>query len=429
MGATYAGFTREDVGGTPLLWARDDSKKTLRCVLLLRRTFDDHAAARALLPSLLLQGTERDRDRVALARRMEHLYGALAAPGQGKSGEAHVLRATLDSVAGEFLPDRPDQLGAGLGLLADLLVRPLLDQGRFPQKAFERERRLLVNSVRGQVDDKPAHAYERAVELGCAGEPFARPEHGGVDAILALSTGDPEDARRDFLARGERLVLAYGRLPEQGPRAQVAGFLAQLPAASPERVPPATVVAARAPRRAVERTRLQQARLVLLFRWHDPHRTDLWPARRLLVGALGGGPHSLFFQEVREKRSLCYDIGASPERHKGLVVVQTGLLAKHAEETEATVLAQIANVRGGELADDVLTSAKQAVLAALRALDDSVAQRLAFVAEQFQLGVDETPESLAARYERVTREQVTEAAGGLWLDHVYLLEPEAEAAA
>src|SRR5262249_46092397 len=114
---------------------------------------------------------------------------------------------------------------------------------------------------------------------------------------------------------------------------------------------------------------------------------------------------------------------------KGLVLVQTGLLAQNAQETEATVLEQLARVRGGELPEDVLASAREAVLSALRALDDSVAQRLAFVAEQFQLGVDETPESLAARCRSVARDEVVAAAAGLWLDHVYRLEADEEAAA
>src|SRR5207247_9721740 len=111
--------------------------------------------------------------------------------------------------------------------------------------------------------------FERAVALACAGEPFARPEHGGLEAIGALAPDAPERARVDFLARGERLVLAYGRLPEAGPKQRVAEFLAKLPNASPERVAKAEVMAPRAVRRAVERTRLQQSRLVRAFRWRD----------------------------------------------------------------------------------------------------------------------------------------------------------------
>ena len=70
----FAGFRYADAGGVPVLWAPDDRFKSLRVLMQARRPLDERAAARSLLPSLLLHGTQRDPDRPSIARRMEELY-------------------------------------------------------------------------------------------------------------------------------------------------------------------------------------------------------------------------------------------------------------------------------------------------------------------------------------------------------------------
>ncbi|MGA0870189.1 MAG: insulinase family protein, partial [Planctomycetota bacterium] len=110
--SVFAGFRHVEVGGVPLLFAADARFKTARLVVEFRRPLTAlDAASRAVLPGLLLLGTEVHPDRPSLARRMDELHGAVVVPGTTKVGETHVLRLVLDAVAGGFLPGAPDQLG------------------------------------------------------------------------------------------------------------------------------------------------------------------------------------------------------------------------------------------------------------------------------------------------------------------------------
>ena len=96
MDQPFAGFKRTEVAGVPVLWLPDTRFKTFCIHLAARRTLDERAAARSVLPVLLMQGTANYPDGPALARRMESLYGAMVAPGSSKEGEVHVLRFGLD---------------------------------------------------------------------------------------------------------------------------------------------------------------------------------------------------------------------------------------------------------------------------------------------------------------------------------------------
>ncbi len=419
----FAGFRRGEIGGVPVLWRPDDRFKTLRVLLEARRPLDQTAAARSILPSLLLHGTERDPDRPALARRMEALYGAMVAPGTQKSGEAHALRLTLDLVAGRFLPGRPPQLEEGLGFLSDYVARPRLEGDGFPAVAFERERRHAVAAVRALIDDRTSWASQRAIVEACAGEPMAILEFGSVEALEALDREAPEAARKDFLRCGALVVVAAGAFDETELRAGLERLLEALPERQPEPLPPPVLVSERPPRRLVERVELQQSKLVLVLRFPAADPSDDWIARRLLIGMFGGGPHSRLFREVREKRSLAYYASASLERHKGLVTVQVGLDEVSAGAAEEEALKQLDALRAGDFTDEELDTARAHFVSAVQSVDDSIGARTEYVARQWELGIDRTPEQLVERYLKTTRADVIAAGEGMWLDYSYLLAP------
>jgi predicted Zn-dependent peptidase len=426
MAEAFAGFRAAEVKGIPAFYLRDHRFKTFRLTLTMRRPLDERAAARSLLSSLLLQGTTTDPDRPTLARRMESLYGATVAPGTGKIGESHLLRFALDCVAGDYLPDKPDQLGAGLSFLGEILSQPRLDGDGFPEEVFVRERRQAADAVRALFDDKGAYAWHQAVVGACEGEPMAIPEHGGIEAIEALDRQAPEAARKDFLAHGEACVIAMGVLPQDdGQLVQEIGrFLDVLPSREPQPMPRVTERQPSERRSTIERADLQQSKLVLVFRVPCTQDSRLWMARRLFSNMLGGGPHSRLFREVREKQSLAYYAHCSMDRHKGLMFVQVGLDQEAAGAVGDETQKQIAQLQAGSFGADELETARAILLSGLATIDDSIASRMGFVEEQWVLGTDRTPESVAKVYQEITADEVARSLEGLWLDYSYLLAPK-----
>ena len=424
MTDAFAGFRRTDVAGIPVLWLPDTRFKTFRVTLSARRPLGETAAARSILPGLLMQGTVNYPNRPALARRMESLYGAAVAPGTGKVGETHTLRFSVDCVAEEFLPGRPDQLADSLDFLTEYLAHPKLEGDGFPADTFERERRQAANDARAVFDDRGSYAAERALALACDGEPMAIPEHGGVAAIEAMDRTAPEQARQDFLSRGKLLVVGMGALPEDGVFLDRIGtFLGNLPAREPGDLPVVQTQEVVSRRASVERVDLQQSKMVLTFRVPMTDDSPTWMARALFASMLGGGPHSRLFREVREKRSLAYYAQAALDRHKGLLVVHIGLDEVAAKAVEDETLRQIDELAAGRFTAEELDTARAGILSTITALQDGIRSQMRFVEDQWTLGLDRTPQDLLDGYLAVTADQVAASTAGLKLDYSYLLAP------
>jgi len=346
MAERFAGFRLEEVEKVPVLWIEDPRFKTFRLSFCCQRPMDERVSARALLPGLLLHGTASHPGRPALAARMEELYGALVAPAVARSGESQVLRFTLDAVAGGSLPDRPDQVREGMDFLGEYLTAPRLEDGAFPQAVFVREQRQALAAARAIVDDKGSFAHQEARRRAFEGEPLATPDHGGADAIAALTARDPESARQDFLAHGRRWCVAMGQLPPDLPT-RLQPFLGALPDGDERPVPRPVIVEPRPLREHVDRVPLQQSHQILIWRTPRPESARDRAALVIAAGILGGGPHSRLFRIVREQRSQAYSIGAHADPEKGCLWVVAGLAEAHAEAVAEEVARQIADLAAG----------------------------------------------------------------------------------
>lgn len=422
MHATFAGFDLSLVHGVPVLHRRGTSGKTFRVSLLWRRPLDEDQAARALLPALLQHGTARHEDRPALVRARERLFAASTGFGLSRHGEHSVLRLSADAVAGEFLPQRPDQFAALQELLMDQLLRPRLVAGGLPMATFVREREQALANARAVVDDKTRYARLRAVLSACAGEPYGREDHGGVAAIAAVSPERPAAMLKDYLERGSPFVVLAGVLPDD-PSAHLP-LLSALPrsAAMTPTVP--VQPAKRAVRTVREHAEMQQAKVVLVLRTPPPRSCAELCALHVALSLWGGGPHSRLFTEVREKRSLCYYASAGGDSDKGLVIVQSGCDASSSRDVVEQAMAQLGELAAGRFTDAELATSIAVCQGPLRSLDDSPAMRLSFTAEQFLRGFDEDPEQRIQGLARIGREEVMAVSSSCWLDLDYALLPE-----
>jgi predicted Zn-dependent peptidase len=157
------------------------------------------------------------------------------------------------------------------------------------------------------------------------------------------------------------------------------------------------------------------AQIVLGFEGRAYHVRDFY-ASQLLSMVLGGGMSSRLFQEVRERRGLCYSVYSF---HWGFS--DTGLFGVHAatgregvEELVPVILSELGKA-GEAIGQDELDRARAQYRAGLLMSAESPASRASQIARQLLLFGRPVPmEELVDRLSKITVERLTDLASRLF---------------
>jgi predicted Zn-dependent peptidase len=133
----------------------------------------------------------------------------------------------------------------------------------------------------------------------------------------------------------------------------------------------------------------------------------------ILDAAVGGGMSSRLFQEVREKRGLCYAIGSytASYREAGMFAVYAGTSPKNAETVRNLVQEELSKVAKQGLGEEELQRAKNQIRGAVLLGLDSMSGRMTRLGKSV-LYYDRviSPFEVVEKVERVTPEEIRRVA-------------------
>ena len=297
-------------------------------------------------------------------------------------------------------------LDRSLDMLSDMLFH-----SRFAQEDVDTERGVILEEI-GMYEDTPEDLVaERLSAAVYKGSPLARPILGTQATLEGMSGDWLRQWQRDHYRPGVLVAALAGRF-SQAQADRLKDCLAALEPGKPLTQRPAAYHSAvTAKRKAIE-----QNHLILAFpalSYLDPRRQQLM----LLNSLLGGGCSSRLFQEVREKRGLCYTVYSYIADH-----ADTGLLGIYTavnKEQEALALDTIRGVVS-DLADhgptqEELDRVREQAKANLLMGTESIQARMSHLGSSALLyGQVKQADEIAALYDAVTREQLRDLAGALF---------------
>lgn len=168
------------------------------------------------------------------------------------------------------------------------------------------------------------------------------------------------------------------------------------------------------PRILVHHKKTEQAHFCLgfpTFGINDKRRRIL----NVLITILGGGASSKLFQEVREKKGLCYYIGTGAEQYleTGSIVTQAGI-AKDVEKVKVAVMATLAEhdnmIKGLFSEEDIIRAKEMLKGRLLLSMEDSFNIAHFFGNKKLLEQKMETPEEIIEKILSVTKEEIVELA-------------------
>ena len=388
---------------------------------LLRPMKKEEAAANALIPSVLLRGSETCPDIASISAKLDELYGASVGTLVRKKGEVQLVGFYCDYVQDEYV-DEP-VFAPLMAFLAELLLNPRLENGAFPEAVVDSEKLNLENAMLSRINDKRTYAASQLIRTMCAGQPYGIPRIGEPEDLKNITAKSLYAHYRDLLATSRVELFYMGSLSPEAVAKVLQTVLADLPRAEafvPVGTTPAP--AARPLQEKTERLDVTQGKLSLGFFTDITAKDPRYPALVLAATVFGGGATSKLFTNVREKMSLCYYASASFEKFKGVLSVSSGVEFSKLETAKTEILRQLEACKAGDITDDELESARGYLVSDLKIAMDSPGRLDDYYMGQILLEQDGTMQDLASAIARVTKQEAADAIQALRLDTIYALE-------
>ena len=401
---------------------RDDRfKQGCLSVQFVRPMDRQEAALSALLPNVLLRGTEFAPDIRAITLRLDDLYGASVGPLSRRAGDYQLSGLFCGFIEDKYALNGDEIFAPMVEFLRELLFMPRLEKGVFPEAVVESEKKNLIAAIESRFNDKRAYAADMLMRHMCKTDSYGIPRLGDKKTVAAITA---EDLYRHYekLLRESPVEMFY--VGSQEAEAVAQKLSALFPDARPLPLPPQTGFHDAEGGFVEETMAVSQARLSIGYCTPITQRTQQYAAMHLCSAVLGGGMTGKLFAKIREQMSLCYDIGAVYYSSKGIMTVSAGIDSSKRELVEAEVEKQLAAICRGEITASEMESARQLLLSALSAVNDTPGNIEGYYAVQAVTGGLLSREAYMEAVAACTPEEVAEAAKTLRKHTVYFLKGE-----
>ena len=353
---------------------------------------DEHGMAH-LLEHMAFKGTTR-RTAFQIASEIENVGGEINA-------------ATSVETTSYYARVLSDDVPLAIDILSDILT-----ESRFDPHELEREQHVILQEIGAAHDTPDDIVFDKFTETAFRHQTVGRSILGTPETVQSFTSRQLHDFIERQYGAERMVVVAAGDVKHDAFVREVEKRLGAFRSKSDSVVPQYAQYVGGDFR---ENRDLMDAQIILGFEGRAYHVRDFY-ASQVLSMILGGGMSSRLFQEVREKRGLCYSVYAF---HWGFS--DTGIFGVHAAtgngdiaELVPVVINELQKV-GESISQAELDRARAQYRAGLIMSAESCSSRASQIARQLLLfGRPVAKEELMERLSALTVTRLTDLSGRLF---------------
>jgi predicted Zn-dependent peptidase len=236
------------------------------------------------LEHMAFKGTKR-RSALQIAEEIEDVGG-------------YINAYTSREVTAYYARVLKDDVPLAIDLISDILLNPVFDP-----REIEVERGVILQEIGQALDTPDDIIFDWLQEVAYPEQPLGRTILGPVDRVKAFDKPDLQRFVAEHYGPGQMILSAAGAVDHAEIVRLAEEAFGHLPAVKVSSALPGVFHGGE--RREVKQ--LEQAHFTLALEAPGYRSNDIYTAQ-IYATALGGGMSSRLFQEIREKRGLCYTI-------------------------------------------------------------------------------------------------------------------------
>lgn len=383
---------------------------------------EDTVTTTALIPYVLRRGNVNFPETKQFRERLDDLYGAGFSFDIVKRGNYQIVILRMDIVDDTYLSSESSSLlQEAIQFMADTLLRPVLEDGKFKESYVRAEKETLRKRIASIVNNKIQYAAERCIAEMCKDEPYRLSPLGMADELDGIDASRLYDAYRKLLDQACFDIYIVGDTTLEAVEPLIRREFDLERSKQTVYEPVRDERKAVEPREVIERLDVNQGKLNMGLRAYVTYGDDAYPAALLYNGLLGGYPHSKLFIHVREKESLAYYASSRFDGHKGILTIQTGIEITNKEKAETIIRQQLEDLKQGRFEQDELDKTKAMIINTLHEMNDSAFEQIGYHFNSVLSGRTRSKQELIDQVQAADAAAVVDIAKQVELDTVYFL--------
>lgn len=355
--------------------------------------------------------------------QLSELYGAALNSGSSRRGDLQYFTISANWLDNRYAIEGEDITAKMLEIVSDCLFAPCAKNGAYDGEIFKLAKKMLLDDIDAELNDKRDYTIEQARRIAFKGEPAENFHVGSRESVEAATAESAFKAYKRIMETAQFEILFVS--PDENSSvaeifksrfAQIERNPAEYKFYAPSPLKPSPEIVS-------EEFDVLQSKLAMTFKY-DTDDTDAVVIMNMI---LGGTPVSKLFMNVREKLSLCYYCASRMNEFKKSIIVDCGVKKENVEKAEEEILRQLDEIRKGNIADDEIQSVFLALENAYTSFGDTPFSYITWYFDCYCKENYITPQEYLERLFTVTKERIVKASETVRLDSIYrMLNREAE---
>lgn len=413
--------------GIKVHYIKTDKYKTdLSVVTITTPLNKDTVTKNTLIPAILRRGSENFPTQEEINKNLENMYGAIFDCGIDKIGDNQVLKFYIESVNDKYLPQKEDVLNKSIDALFNIVFNPYIENNEFKKEYIDTEKNNVKQLIDGKIDNKDQYAWDRCIEEMYKDDIYGLYKYGSVEDLEKINSKELKEyydtlinsSKIDIYVSGE---FNQNELEEYINKNEIITSLK-------EREPDYIINNEETEEK--EKTELQtkeekmnvtQGKLVLGYDIFDVKKDERYIIAIYNV-ILGESATSKLFQNVREKASLAYSARSNYIRQKNNIYIRCGIEINNYEKALEIIKQQVEDMKNGDFTEEDIENAKKYMVAGIKTVQEEQDSEIIYYIGQELSGTEISFEEYIDNIQKVTKEQVIDAANKVQLNTIYFLK-------
>lgn len=364
-----------------------------------------------LLSYMITDRSEKYPSKQDMSLKMDELFGLSLNAKTSSFGEAHTLEVRIKTL-NERYTDYP-HLKDATEFLFSCMNNPLLNETTF------NEAKINLEATLKRIEDKPSYlGILRACEGIGKGTTLSVFSQGNKEVLEKLTLEDVKTFHKWLIDSIKPTILMMGDINSKT-RSSILDELKF--STNSNKVNSIYRFVPKHNFRANINKQFDQSTLTQLYTTNVLYGDELYFPMRIMIIMLGQLPNSLLFQEVREKRSLCYSISAGSFNFDGIMSIQTGIEHSKKEIVETLIEEQIIKLKKGKFSKRLLDIAKKMFVNGLDSMEDDQNAYLNYLYQRSYTDKDFDLNKSIKLIKEISREDIIRVANQLVLVSEYMI--------